>query len=210
MGYLSLAVTSFAQNCSLVWCDHEREAAVIDPGGEAQQIVAAITAQRLRPTMVLLTHGHIDHVGAAVEISAHYAVPIMGPHQQDRFWLQMLERQAEMFGLPAVRQFSPDRWLQQGDSIAVGRHLLTALHCPGHTPGHLVFYAEQEKLLFAGDVLFRGAIGRTDLPGGDHRQLIDSIREQLWPLPDDVVVIPGHGPNTTIGIERATNPFVAE
>ncbi len=208
MGYTTLPVTSFEQNCSLVWCDATMEAAVIDPGGDEQLIFEAISQHHLKPAKVILTHGHLDHVGGTAAVAEHYGIPVIGPHEEDLFLLEMLAQQAQMFALPKPREFTPDQWLHQGDEITVGERTLKVLHCPGHTPGHIVLFDQEYKLLFAGDVLFRGAIGRTDFPRGNHQQLIESIQQRLWPLPDDVTVIPGHGPETTIGIERATNPFV--
>jgi hydroxyacylglutathione hydrolase len=208
MGYTTLPVTSFEQNCSLVWCDATMEAAVIDPGGDEQLIIDAVSEHRLNLEKVILTHGHLDHVGGTAGIAGHYGIPVIGPHEDDAFLLEMLEQQAQMFGFSKPRHFTPDQWLQHGDEILVGERTLQVLHCPGHTPGHIVLYDKQHQLLFAGDVLFRGAIGRTDFPRGNHQQLIESIQQRLWPLPDDVTVLPGHGPQTTIGIERASNPFV--
>ncbi|MEN8212799.1 MAG: MBL fold metallo-hydrolase [Pseudomonadota bacterium] len=210
MGYTIIPVTPFAQNCSLLWCDATRKTAVIDPGGDEQLIISAVAEHRLKPVNIILTHGHLDHVGATAVIAEYFGIPVIGPHQDDAYLLQRLEEQSQMFGFPMPRQFTPERWLQQGDAVEVGELTLHVLHCPGHTPGHVVLHDAQNKLLFAGDVLFRGAIGRTDFPRGNHQQLINSIRRQLWPLADDVTVIPGHGPETTIGHERATNPFVPD
>ena len=184
------------------------EAAVIDPGGDEQQIIETVSEHNLKPVKVILTHGHLDHVGGTAGIAAHYGIPVIGPHEDDAFLLERLEEQAQLFAFPKPRDFTPDQWLHQGDEIAVGELTLKVLHCPGHTPGHVVLFDKEHKLLFAGDVLFRGAIGRTDFPRGNHQQLIESIQQRLWPLPDDVTVIPGHGPETNIGYERATNPFV--
>lgn len=208
MAYHSLPVTSFEQNCSLLWCDATMEAAVIDPGGDEQRIIDAVFQHHLKPAKVILTHGHLDHVGGTAAIAEYYGIPVVGPHRDDTFLLENLDVQAQMFAFPKPRDITIDQWLQQGDKITVGESMLTVLHCPGHTPGHIVLFDAEHKLLFAGDVLFRGAIGRTDFPRGNHQQLVESIQQRLWPLPDDVTVIPGHGPETSIGVERDTNPFV--
>jgi len=201
-------VTDFAQNCSLLWCEQTRRAVIIDPGGEAERIEQAINQERLEVEKILLTHGHLDHVAAAAPLSATLGVPIWGPHQADHFWLQALSEQAKMFGMGDVPALEPDRWLQHGDRLAVGELWLDVLHCPGHTPGHLVFAEITAKLALVGDVLFKGSIGRTDFPQGDHAQLIASIQQRLLPLGDDVRFLPGHGPMSTLGEERLHNPFL--
>jgi len=173
-------------------------------------LLDALRKLSLEPERILLTHGHIDHVGAAAEISAALDLPIEGPHRGDEFWLQALPEQSRMFGFPATAAFSPDRWLGPGDQVAVGRERLEVLHCPGHTPGHLVFFHPGQRLALVGDVLFKGSIGRTDFPGGSQADLLRSVREQLWPLGDDVRFIPGHGPMSSLGEERRTNPFVRD
>ncbi len=208
MQYQILPVTPFAQNCTLLWCPHSRQAVVIDPGGECERIEETIRARNLVPLHVLLTHGHLDHAGAAGELARRLDVDILGPHPEDAFLLQALPEQAEMFGFPPAQPLEPDRWLQEGDTLDVGRFRLQVLHCPGHTPGHVVFHAPESALMQVGDVLFQGSIGRTDFPRGNHAQLLASIREKLLPLGDETAFIPGHGPMSTLGHEARHNPFL--
>jgi Zn-dependent hydrolases, including glyoxylases len=210
MNHLVLPVTPYQQNCSLVWCEAARQAALIDPGGDAEVLLAAVEERGLTLTKLLLTHGHLDHVGAAAEIAARLGIPIEGPHHADDYWLKALPQQCAMFGFPRTEAFTPDRWLADGDTVSVGEVVLEVLHCPGHTPGHVVFYHRGSKTAFVGDVLFAGSIGRTDFPGGDSDALIDSIRNRLFPLGDDVSFIPGHGPDSTFGRERRMNPYVGD
>jgi hydroxyacylglutathione hydrolase len=210
LNYRIVPVTAFMQNCSILWCDERMEATVVDPGGDVPKITAALDQIGARLTRVLLTHGHIDHAGAAGEVAERFGVPIEGPHQADRFWIDKLGDQSRMFGLPASRPFEPTRWLDEGDTVTVGNQTLAVLHCPGHTPGHVVFHHAPSHLAVVGDVLFAGSIGRTDFPLGDHAALIGAIRGKLWPLGDDVDFIPGHGPMSSFGVERATNPFVGD
>jgi glyoxylase-like metal-dependent hydrolase (beta-lactamase superfamily II) len=205
-----IPVTPFVQNCTLLWCVETRAAAVVDPGGDVDTIREAITKAGVRLEKVLLTHGHLDHAGGAAEIAEAYAVPIEGPHEGDRFWLDAMAQQARMFGCAPVRNCTPDRWLSGGDEVTLGALTFAVRHCPGHTPGHVVFVHQPSRLALVGDVLFAGSIGRTDFPGGDYDTLIRSIREELWPLGDDVTFIPGHGPMSTFGNERRSNPFVAD
>ena len=206
--YHTVPVTPFQQNSSIVWCDQTMEGAVIDPGGDLEQIKAA--AQRLGVTLkqILLTHAHIDHAGGAGTLARELGLPIVGPHLGDQFWIDGLPQQAQMFGLAPAEAFMPTRWLVDGDTVSVGQCTLAVRHCPGHTPGHVVFHSAQAQRAFVGDVLFAGSIGRTDLPGGDHATLIDSITQRLWPMGDETVFIPGHGPENSFGRERASNPFV--
>lgn len=210
MNYRILPVTPFQQNCSLLWCERTGAAALIDPGGEADRLLDAVERAGLILGQVLLTHGHLDHVGAAREISRRLRIPIIGPQQQDDFLLQALPQQAQMFGFPAAEVFAPDQWLNHGDTVTVGKVALSVLHCPGHTPGHVAFYDQAGKTAFVGDVLFHGSVGRTDFPRGDHAALIDSIRNTLLPLGDEVSFVPGHGPVSTFGAEKAGNPFIAK
>jgi len=210
MKYLIIPVTPFEQNCSLIWCEQTLEAALVDPGGDAGVLLAGVRENGLRLTKLLLTHGHLDHVGAAAELAARLAIPIEGPQREDAFWLSSLRQQSEMFGFPPAASFTPDRWLEHGDRVSVGNQTLEVLHCPGHTPGHVAFFHRPSRTAFVGDVLFKGSIGRTDLAGGDYGTLIASIRERLFPLGDDVTFIPGHGPVSTFGYERLTNPFVGD
>ena len=206
--YLTVPVTPFAQNCSLVWCDQTQQAAVIDPGGELDRLIAEARRLGITLTAIWLTHAHIDHAGGAGELAERLSLPIIGPQEGDQFWIDGLPQQAAMFGFAPAQAFTPTRWLHDGDTVTIGRETLHVRHCPGHTPGHVVFHAPQIKRCFVGDVLFAGSIGRTDFPRGNHEQLIASITERLWPMGDDTVFIPGHGPESTFGQERATNPYV--
>ncbi len=208
--YRTIPVTSFQQNCSLVWCDETLKAAVIDPGGELERVLAEVARLGLALEQIWLTHAHIDHVGGVAELAARLHLPIIGPQQADQFWIDSLAQQGAMFGLANARPFKPTRWLNDGDSVSIGNSRLTVRHCPGHTPGHVVFHSSQAQRAFVGDVLFAGSIGRTDLPQGDHDALIASIQQRLWPMGDDTVFIPGHGPESTFGIERRSNPYVQD
>lgn len=206
--YKIIPVTHFEQNCSLVWCDQTQEAALIDPGGDAAKLQAAITAQGLTLKALWITHGHLDHAGAAAALAAQYSVPIIGPHPADQFWIDGMPMQAQMFGFPPAQSFTPTRWLQDGDTVEIGQCRLLVRHTPGHTPGHVVFYSAEAQRAFVGDVLFAGSIGRTDFPQGNHQDLLDSISQKLWPMGDETVFIPGHGPESSFGQERRSNPFV--
>lgn len=210
MKFLVIPVTPFQQNCTLLWCEQTLAATLIDPGGDAQRLLAAVAQRGLKLVSLLATHGHVDHVGAAKELAARLGIPIEGPHQADAYWLDDLPQQSAMYGFPPAAAFTPDRWLKHGDRVTVGEVTLEVLHCPGHTPGHVVFFHAGEKVAFVGDVLFQGSIGRTDFPGGDLETLLSSIRERLWPLGDDVTFIPGHGPDSTFGAERRSNPYVGD
>ena len=207
--YLTLPVTPFQQNCSLVWCDQTREAAVVDPGGEVPRLLKEVERLGLTLKAIWLTHAHIDHAGGTAELARLKGLPVIGPHPGDQFWIDGLPQQSAMFGFPAVETFTPTRWLQDGDTVQIGQETLTVRHCPGHTPGHVVFHSASAKRCFVGDVLFAGSIGRTDFPGGNHAQLISSITERLWPMGDDTVFVPGHGPESTFGEERRSNPFLS-
>lgn len=208
--YKIVPVTPFQQNCSIIWCDETHQAAIIDPGGDIQQLQKEVAALGVNVTQLLLTHGHLDHVGGAELLSQILKVPMIGPQKDDEFWLQGLPRQSEMFGLPMTEAFTPTQWLNDGDVVTVGNQTLQVSHTPGHTPGHVIFYNADAKVAFVGDVLFNGGIGRTDFPQGDHPTLINSIKTKLWPLGNEVTFVPGHGLLSTIGHERATNPFVAD
>lgn len=210
MKYLIIPVTPFEQNCSLIWCEQTLAAALVDPGGDTEVLLAAVQENGLHLTKLLLTHGHLDHVGAAAELAARLAIPIEGPQRDDAFWLESLPQQCEMFGFPHTPVFTPDRWLEQGDTVSVGNQILEVLYCPGHTPGHVAFFHRASQTAFVGDVLFKGSIGRTDFPRGDYSTLIHSIRERLFPLGDEVTFIPGHGPVSTFGYERLTNPYAGD
>lgn len=210
MRYRVLPVTPFEQNCSLIWCAATGRAALIDPGGEADRLLAAAAAEGVTLERLLLTHGHLDHVGAALELSQRLDLPIEGPHAADAFWLRQLPEQAALFGFPPARPFEPHRWLADGDTVCLGEQTLEVIHCPGHTPGHVVFFHRTDRLAFVGDVLFRGSVGRTDFPLGDARALQASIRNRLFPLGDDVAFVPGHGPMSSFGVERQHNPYVGD
>ncbi len=206
--YLTIPVTPFEQNCSLVWDDATAQAAVIDPGGDLDLLLAEVARLGLKLEQIWLTHAHIDHAGGAGELAERLSLPIIGPHEGDQFWIDGLAMQSARFGFPPARAFTPTRWLHDGDTVTLGSHTLQVRHCPGHTPGHVVFYSPEIGRAFVGDVLFAGSIGRTDFPQGNHQQLIDSITGRLWPMGDDTVYIPGHGPESSFGRERATSPFV--
>ncbi len=208
--YQVVPVTSFAQNCSIVWCDETMIGVVIDPGGDVQQLEMLIKELGVKVESLVLTHGHLDHVGGTEPLAQALNADIVGPHQADNFWLQGLENQSQMFGFPLTKAFVPNRWLDDGDTVTFGQQTLQVIHTPGHTPGHVVLYSEEAKQAFVGDVLFKGGIGRTDFPQGDYNTLIDSIKQKLWPLGNDVAFVPGHGPESTFGSERVSNPFVAD
>jgi hydroxyacylglutathione hydrolase len=210
MKLLIVPVTPFQQNCSLLVDEATSRAVAVDPGGDLDRIDRALAGTGATLEKVLLTHGHIDHCGQAGEYAKRHRVPIEGPHVDDRFWIDQLPVQGRMFGFPELSSFEPDRWLADGDTVRFGDVEMTVAHCPGHTPGHVVFFHEPSRLAIVGDVLFQGSIGRTDFPRGDHRQLLQSIVGKLWPLGDDVAFVPGHGPMSTFGDERASNPFVGD
>jgi hydroxyacylglutathione hydrolase len=203
-----IPVTPFQQNCTLLWCEATQRAAVVDPGGDLNLIRQAIAQAGVTVEKILLTHGHIDHAGGAAELKEELGVAIEGPHAADRFLLERLAETGRSYGLDDARNVLPDRWLEEGDAVGVGEVVFEVLHCPGHSPGSVAFVNAAQRFAIVGDVLFKGSVGRTDLPGGDHRALIRSIADKLLPLGDDVVFICGHGPTSTIGQERATNPFL--
>jgi len=203
-------VTPFQQNCSILCCERTGRAAIVDPGGDLERVLSEVERLQVTLEKILITHAHLDHAGATAELARSRALPIEGPHVDDLFWIEQMPAQARMFGFPESECFTPDRWLQQGDQVTVGALELQVKHCPGHTPGHVVFFEPESRFAFVGDVLFAGFIGRTDFPRGNHAQLIDSIRNNLFPLGDDVGFLPGHGPTSTFGAERRSNPFVAD
>ncbi len=202
-------VTPFQQNCTLVWSDATKVGAVVDPGGDVDRIKAAIAQVGITIEKILITHGHIDHAGGAAELAEALGVPVEGPHRADKVLLDTLPASGLAFGIAGARALTPDRWLEEGDTVAVSDLAFSVLHCPGHSPGSVVLFNAENRFALMGDVLFRGSVGRTDLPGGSHDQLIASIRDKVLPLGDDVAFICGHGPTSTVGEERATNPFIA-
>ncbi len=205
-----LPVTPYQQNCSLVWCTRTMRGAVIDPGGELDRIRATLAQNGVVLEKVLLTHGHLDHASGAAKLARTAGVPIEGPHRDDQFLLDELGRNAARPGFAEAENCTPTRWLADGDTVSVGEAVLGVRHCPGHTPGHVVFFHEGARVAFVGDVLFAGSVGRTDFPRGNHQQLIESITQRLWPLGNDMHFVPGHGPMSTFGRERQTNGYVAD
>lgn len=210
MKYHIIPVTPFEQNCSLLWCEETGRAAVVDPGGDTNRILRAVDACGVTLEKILVTHGHIDHAGAVAELAERFSLLVEGPQREDQFLIDDMPQQSKMFGFPDARSFLPDRWLEQGDTVRFGNVEMDVLHCPGHTPGHVVFFHAPSRLALVGDVLFQGSIGRTDFPKGDFDTLIASIRDRLLPLGDDVTFIPGHGPMSTFGEERLNNPFCCD
>ncbi|MDF2183079.1 MBL fold metallo-hydrolase [Neptuniibacter sp. CAU 1671] len=208
MKFKTIPVTPFQQNCTVIWCEKSGKAAVVDPGGEIDRILAFVADKGLCLEKILLTHAHIDHAGGTAELMQRESLPVEGPHIDDKFWIDGMAEQCRMFNFPKCESFTPDRWLNDADTVTVGEETLEVLHCPGHTPGHVVFYHRQDQLLLVGDVLFRGSIGRTDFPRGNHADLIKAIQQKLLPLGDEVTFIPGHGPNSQLGVERRSNPFI--
>jgi glyoxylase-like metal-dependent hydrolase (beta-lactamase superfamily II) len=205
-----IPVTPLQQNCSLIWDPATRHAAFVDPGGEADRLMAALEHFGLTLKRIWLTHGHLDHAGAAAELRERTSVAVEGPHRDDQFWLDQVESSAARYGLTGLRNVTPDRYLDDGDTLELEGVVFDVAHCPGHTPGHVVIHNRALGVAFVGDVLFQGSIGRTDFPRGNHQQLIDSITGKLWPLGDAMQFVPGHGPVSTFGQERRTNPFVAD
>ena len=210
MKCMIVPVTPFQQNCTLLWDEASMVGAIVDPGGDLPRVVQAVDKAGFTVEKILLTHAHVDHAAAAAVAAERYGVRIEGPQKEDAFLIAALPEQARRYGFADARSFTPDRWLEQGDEVAVGPIVFAVRHCPGHTPGHVIFFNEEARLALVGDVLFRGSIGRTDLPRGDFDALVRSIREQLWPLGNDVTFIPGHGPVSSFGEERRSNPFVGD
>ena len=206
--YETIPVTPFQQNCSIVWCDATKKAAIIDPGGDLDVLQDAVKRLGVTLEQIWITHAHVDHAAGTAELAERLKLPIIGPHEEDQFWIDNLPQAAVMYGFPPARPFQPTRWLHDGDTVTLGEHVLHVRHCPGHTPGHVVFHSPALNRAFVGDVLFAGSIGRTDFPRGDHDTLIASITQRLWPMGNDTVFIPGHGPESTFGRERVSNPYV--
>ena len=205
-----IPVTPLQQNCTLLWCTKTMKGAFTDPGGDLERLKAVAEKQGVTIEKLLVTHGHIDHCGMTGVLAAELGVPIEGPHPDDRFWIDQAPTQGPNYGIPGATAFTPDRWLHDGDQVTVGALVLDVIHCPGHTPGHVVFHHAPSHLAIVGDVLFQGSIGRTDFPRGNHADLIRAITEKLWPLGDDTMFVPGHGPMSNFAQERANNPFVAD
>ncbi len=210
MQVLITPVTMFQQNCSLLWCPETLRGAIVDPGGDTGRVLAQAQKAGVTIEKLLITHAHIDHAGATAQLARELGIPIEGPQREDQFWIDLLPEQGARYGFPPAEAFVPDRWLEHGDTVTVGNLSLNVVHCPGHTPGHVVFFESQSQVAFVGDVLFQGSVGRTDFPRGDHATLIRSITERLWPLGNEVTFVPGHGPTSTFGQERKTNPYVGD
>jgi len=213
MAQLAIAivpVTLFEQNCSLVFNSDTKQGVVVDPGGDLPRIRQAIAAKGVKVERILLTHGHIDHAGGAAELAEELGVPVEGPHRDDAFLLERLPEAGAAYGISGARRVTPSRWLAEGDTVTIGGATFEVLHCPGHSPGSIVFVARELGFAIIGDVLFKGSVGRSDIPGGDHATLISSIKAKLLPLPDELRFLPGHGPASTIGEERRTNPFLQD
>lgn len=210
IGVFVTPVTPLQQNCTTVWCTATKKAAVIDPGGSVDAILGEVARRGLTLDAIWITHGHLDHAGGAAEMQEKTGLDIIGPHPDDQFWIDNIEESGRTYGLPEARTFTPTRWLAHGDRVSLGETEWEVLHCPGHTPGHVVFFNRAARFAQVGDVLFQGSIGRTDFPRSDHAALLNAIVTQLWPLGDDVTFVPGHGPISTFGAERRTNPFVSD
>ena len=210
LGVAILPVTPFQQNCSLVWCTRTLQAALVDPGGEIDSLLAQVAQRGLTLERILITHGHLDHCGGTAALQECTGVPVEGPHRDDQVWIDQLPANARSYGFPPTQVFTPSRWLEDGDTVTVGELTFDVVHCPGHTPGHVVFIHAPTEVAFVGDVLFAGSIGRTDFPRGNHADLLRSIRTKLFPRGDGIRFVPGHGPTSTFGAERRTNPFVGD
>lgn len=210
MNFLVVPVTAYSQNCTFVTCDVTGVSAVIDPGGQIPELISLAEERGIRLEKILLTHGHLDHCGGAAQLAEDLNIPIIGPHKDDQFWIDQLPEQSRRMGFDTSSSFSPQQWLNDGDQVTVGKLVFDVIHCPGHTPGHVVFINREAGWAQVGDVIFQGSIGRTDFPRSNHEDLIHSIREKLFPLGDEVEFVPGHGPMSSFGQERLTNPFVAD
>ena len=208
MKIVVIPVTPYQQNCSLVICEETNKAAIVDPGGEVERILSAVKNHNVTVDKIILTHGHLDHVGGTEALAESLNIPVIGPEKEDAFWLNELEQQSKMFGFPKATSFLPTRWLEEGEHVEVGNIKLSVLHIPGHTPGHITLFDAVSKQIIVGDILFNGAVGRSDFPRGNHQQLISGIKQKLLTLPEETVVLPGHGPTTTIGREKISNPYL--
>ena len=208
--YQIIPVTPFQQNCTVFWNEETKKGAVVDPGGDLSLLDKFIDEQGIEIEKILVTHGHLDHAGAVADMAKARQVPIIGPHIEDKFWIDGMPAAAAQYGFPEAHAFEPDQWLEHGDTVEAAGATFDVVHAPGHTPGHVVFVQKDDKVAMVGDVLFQGSIGRTDFPKGDYQQLIDSITQRLWPLGPDITFIPGHGPTSTFGQEKQTNPFVSD
>lgn len=209
MDIITIPVTAFSQNCRIVICKRTRQAVIVDPGGDADKIIAELAKYTVELKSILLTHGHLDHVGAAKQLADHFKIKIIGPQKDELFWFDALPMQAQMFGFKPIDPFYPDAWLEAGDTFEVGDLTFAVRHCPGHTPGHIIFYEAAHQVVLVGDVIFKGSVGRTDFPKGDAAQLLNSIKEQVLTLPDETQILSGHGPDTKVAIERISNPFIS-
>ncbi len=210
LGIAVVPVTAFEQNCSIVWCTKTMQAAIVDPGGDIDRIQGALKELGVTPAAIWLTHGHIDHAGGAADLADALSIPVVGPHQAEKPLLDALPQQGLRFDMAGLRAVTPTRWLSEGDTVSVGDVVFDVLHVPGHSPGHVTFFQKETRFLLAGDTVFAGSVGRTDLPGGDHALLISGIKRKLLPLGDDVQFLPGHGPASTLGAERVGNPFLQD
>ena len=210
IGVFLTQVTPLQQNCTTVWCTATNKAAVIDPGGNVDAVLAEVARRGLVLDQIWLTHGHLDHAGGAAEMREKSGVSIIGPQEEDLFWIADLEEHGQRWGLPETRTFTPDRWLNDGDQLSLGETAWEVYHTPGHTPGHVIFFNRASRFAQVGDVLFKGSVGRTDFPRSDHQTLLNAIVTKLWPLGDDVTFVPGHGPVSTFGDERRSNQFVSD
>lgn len=208
--YKLIPVTPLVQNCSLVWCDQTNKAVLIDPGGDVDLLLAEVEREKVELVEIWLTHGHLDHAGGAQELRERLAISVIGPAIEDKFWLDAIEQHSALYGITGMRNVTPNQWLKEGDTLSLGQETLSVYFTPGHTPGHLTFFHSKQKLAWVGDVLFAGSIGRTDFPQSDLSQLLQSVTNKLWPLGNDVTFIPGHGPQSTFGHERDSNPFVSD
>ena len=210
IGAMIIPVTEFQQNCTLLWATASMEGVFVDPGGEADKLIDAAKARGVKIVEIWLTHGHLDHAGGAMEVARKLDVPIIGPHEDDKFWLDQIEQSWAKYGMPQGENCTPTKWLKDGDVLELSGIKFDVVHCPGHTPGHVAIINKELKIAFVGDLIFQNSIGRTDFPRGNHQDLINSITQKLWPYGGDIQFIPGHGPMSTFGIERAQNPFVGD